>query len=50
LDRVVLEMSPQRRHELERRGREFALAFDRERVFDDLFGVPVDVGLTARAS
>jgi glycogen(starch) synthase len=37
LDRVVLEMSEHERRSLERRGREYALAFDRARVFDDLF-------------
>jgi len=37
LDRVVLEMSADERRSLEGRGREFALAFDRVRVFDDLF-------------
>jgi glycogen(starch) synthase len=38
LDRVVLEMSEHERRDLEVRGREHALAFDRVRVFDDLFG------------
>ena len=37
LDRVVLEMSEHERRSLERRAREHALAFDRVRVFDDLF-------------
>ena len=37
LDRVVLEMSEHERRSRERRGREHALAFDRVRVFDDLF-------------
>ena len=37
LDRVVLLMSEHERRVLERRGREHALAFDRVRVFDDLF-------------
>jgi glycosyltransferase involved in cell wall biosynthesis len=37
LDRVVLDMSPAERHALERDGREYALAFDRVRVFDELF-------------
>jgi glycosyltransferase involved in cell wall biosynthesis len=37
LDRVVLDMSEHERRSLERRGREHALAFDRARVFDDLF-------------
>jgi glycosyltransferase involved in cell wall biosynthesis len=38
LDRVVLEMTEHERRSLERRGREHAMAFDRVRVFDDLFG------------
>ncbi|MFD1531308.1 glycosyltransferase [Pseudonocardia aurantiaca] len=38
LDRVVLEMSDHERRSFERRGREHAMAFDRVRVFDDLFG------------
>jgi glycogen synthase len=37
LDRVVLEMSEHDKLRLEWRGREHALAFDRGRVFDDLF-------------
>jgi glycogen(starch) synthase len=37
LDRVVLEMSEHERRRLELRGRDHALAFDRVRVFDDLF-------------
>ena len=37
LDRVVLEMPEHERRFLERRGRDHALAFDRVRVFDDLF-------------
>jgi glycogen synthase len=37
LDHVVLEMSEHERRSLEQRGREHALAFDRVRVFDDLF-------------
>jgi glycogen synthase len=37
MDRVVLEMSPQERRRLEQAGREYALTFDRVRVFDDLF-------------
>ena len=41
LDRVVLEMSEDERTRLEQRGREFALAFDRVRVFDDLFRTPI---------
>jgi hypothetical protein len=34
-------MSEDERRRLERRGREFALAFDRVRVFDDLFRTPI---------
>jgi trehalose-6-phosphate synthase len=37
IDRTVLEMSEQERRCLERRGRRHALAFDRDRIFDDLF-------------
>ncbi|WP_214402549.1 glycosyltransferase [Pseudonocardia lacus] len=37
LDRVVLEMSEHERRLLERRGREHAAAFERTRMFDDLF-------------
>jgi glycosyltransferase involved in cell wall biosynthesis len=37
LDRAVLEMPEEERRSLERRGREHAMAFDRVRVFDDLF-------------
>jgi len=37
LDRVVLEMSEHERRALELRGREYAMAFDRVRIFDDLF-------------
>ncbi|HEY6794217.1 MAG TPA: glycosyltransferase [Kineosporiaceae bacterium] len=37
MDRVVLDMSAEERAEREHRGREHALAFDRGRVFDDLF-------------
>ena len=37
LDRVVLEMPEDERRDLERRARDHALAFDRGRVFDDLF-------------
>jgi glycosyltransferase involved in cell wall biosynthesis len=37
LDRVVLEMPETERRLLARRGREHAMAFDRVRVFDDLF-------------
>jgi Glycosyl hydrolase family 92 N-terminal domain len=44
LDRAVLEMPEHERRDLERRGRDHALAFDRERVFDDLF--PPDIPIT----
>jgi len=37
LDRVVLEMPEHERLSLARRGREHAMAFDRVRIFDDLF-------------
>lgn len=37
LDRVVLEMPEDERRLLELRGRDHAMAFDRVRVFDDLF-------------
>ncbi len=37
IDRVVLDTSPAERADLERRAREHAMAFDRFRVFDDLF-------------
>jgi glycogen synthase len=37
LDRVVLEMPEHERRSLELRGREHAMAFDRVRIFDDLF-------------
>jgi glycogen(starch) synthase len=37
LNRVVLEMPEPERRSLERRGRGHAMAFDRARVFDDLF-------------
>jgi glycosyltransferase involved in cell wall biosynthesis len=37
MDRVVLEMSPEERARMEQRAREYAMAFDRVRVFDDLF-------------
>jgi len=43
LDRVVLEMPEDERRDLERRGREYALAFDRVRVFDDLFRTPIQL-------
>jgi len=41
LDRVVLEMPESERFRLERCGRDHALAFDRVRVFDDLFRSPL---------
>jgi glycogen synthase len=37
LDHVVLEMPEHERRALELRGREYAMAFDRVRIFDDLF-------------
>jgi glycogen synthase len=37
LDRVVLEMPEHERRFLELRGRDYAMAFGRDRVFDDLF-------------
>jgi glycosyltransferase involved in cell wall biosynthesis len=37
MDRVVLQMTPAEREDLARRGREHAMAFDRVRVFEDLF-------------
>jgi glycogen synthase len=40
LDRVVLEMGEHERRDLELRGREHAMAFDRFRVFDRLFRAP----------
>jgi glycogen synthase len=43
LDRVVLEMPEHERRCLERRGRDHALAFDRVRVFDDLFPAPMSL-------
>jgi glycosyltransferase involved in cell wall biosynthesis len=41
LDRVVFEMSEVQRRSHARRAREFALAFDRVRIFDDLFRTPI---------
>jgi glycosyltransferase involved in cell wall biosynthesis len=41
LDRVLLEMSEDERRRREQRGREYALTFDRVRVFDDLFRTPI---------
>lgn len=43
LDRVVLEMSHAERRDREHRARAHALAFDRVRVFDDLFRVGTTV-------
>ena len=40
MDHVILEMTPAERADRERRGREHAMAFDRVRVFDDLFPDP----------
>ncbi|MFI6631849.1 glycosyltransferase [Nonomuraea fuscirosea] len=40
LDRVVLDMSPAERGDLERRARARAMRFDRAAVFDDLFPRP----------
>ncbi|MEU8362186.1 glycosyltransferase [Nonomuraea sp. NPDC048882] len=40
LDRVVLDMSPAERDDLERRARARAMRFDRAAVFDDLFPRP----------
>jgi glycogen synthase len=37
IDRAVLDLTRTERADLERRGREHAMAFDRARVFDDLF-------------
>jgi glycosyltransferase involved in cell wall biosynthesis len=45
LDRVVLEMSEHERRSLELRGRDHAMAFDRFRVFDQLFRGPRHVTL-----
>ncbi|TQM36490.1 glycosyltransferase [Pseudonocardia cypriaca] len=45
LDRVVLEMSEHERRGMELRGRDHAMAFDRFRVFDDLFRAPRHVTL-----
>jgi glycogen synthase len=44
LDRAVLDMPEDERRDLERRGRDHALALDRARVFDDLF--PPDIPIT----
>jgi glycosyltransferase involved in cell wall biosynthesis len=51
LDHVVLEMSAEQRRCQGRRGREYALAFDRVRVFDDLFRTPIQLlGQTGRVT
>ena len=42
LDRVVLDMSPAQRRDLEVRARERAMSFDRVAVFDGLFPPPSD--------
>jgi len=41
IDRVVLEMSPGERKLMEARARAHAMAFDRVRVFDELFAPPM---------
>ncbi len=38
---MVLETSEDERRTQARRAREFALAFDRVRIFDDLFRTPI---------
>jgi glycosyltransferase involved in cell wall biosynthesis len=40
VDRVVLDMSAHDKQILERRARDYAMSFDRVRVFDDLFSDP----------
>lgn len=48
IDRVVLDMSPEERHRMADRAREYALSFDRVRVFDSLFVTPdPPIALTA---
>jgi glycosyltransferase involved in cell wall biosynthesis len=49
LDRVVLEMPDPERRGMELRGRDHAMAFDRARVFDDLFPTPRYVTLVGEA-
>ena len=51
MDHVVLEMPPEERQSREHRGRAHAMAFDRVRVFDDLFpgSAPVEAGLREAA-
>ena len=47
LDHAVLDMPEHERADLERRGRAHALAFDRGRVFDDLFRPDIPVATVA---
>jgi glycogen(starch) synthase len=47
MDRVVLEMPEHERQALERMGREYAMSFDRARVFDGLFPDPPDTAESA---
>jgi glycosyltransferase involved in cell wall biosynthesis len=49
LDRVVLEMPDPERRGMELRGRDHAMAFDRARVFDDLFPTARYVTLVGEA-
>lgn len=49
LDRVVLEMPDPERRGMELRGRDHAMAFDRARVFDDLFSTARYVTLVGEA-
>ncbi|EWC60782.1 glycosyl transferase, group 1 [Actinokineospora spheciospongiae] len=50
IDRVVLELSPGERAAMEVRAREHAMAFDRVRVFDDLFAPPDPITLATPRS
>jgi glycosyltransferase involved in cell wall biosynthesis len=50
MDRVVLEMSAEERADRARRGREHAMAFDRARVFDDLFPQAQTTSATSAAA
>jgi glycogen synthase len=43
MDHVVLEMAPEERRVREHRARQYAMAFDRAQVFDDLFGATLDL-------
>lgn len=43
IDHAVLEMSPEERRVREHRARQYAMAFDRERVFDELFPATIDL-------